>query len=143
MLQLVLTILDFGLLILAWLVQAIIYPSFQYINRESLPKWHANYQTLISFFVLPLMLAQLGLSVWLAVNISGYLTILHSCLLLLIWISTFFQAVPVHQNIEKQIEVEANLSNLVKVNTPRTILWTITFLISFILCLQNIHAISA
>jgi len=44
---------DFGMLILIWLVQLIIYPSFQYSARESFIQWHEKYTGLITLVVLP------------------------------------------------------------------------------------------
>jgi len=33
---------DFGLLVLIWLVQLVIYPSFLYYEQDNLKRWHEN-----------------------------------------------------------------------------------------------------
>jgi hypothetical protein len=143
MLNLILSIIDFGLLILAWLVQVIIYPSFQYIDRRQLVSWHNHYQKLISYFVLPLMLLQIGISFLLMVHNFEVFNIIHFTLLLIIWLSTFLQAVPLHGKIAKQELLDVTIPKLVKVNLLRTLLWTATFVISFMLLLENINLLSA
>ncbi len=52
-------LVDMGLLILTWLVQLVIYPSFLYYDATDLKKWHSIYTGRITFVVLPLMLTQL------------------------------------------------------------------------------------
>ncbi|MFQ3213117.1 MAG: hypothetical protein ACI9C9_000643 [Marivirga sp.] len=143
MLNLILTIIDFGLLILAWLVQAIIYPSFQYIDRQKLVSWHNRYQRSISYFVLPLMLLQIAISFLLMIDNWKFLNIIHFTLILIIWLSTFLQAVPLHGRIANQEELNVTIPKLVKVNLLRTLLWTATFMISLLLLLENIKFLSA
>ncbi len=139
MIQLSLTIIDFGLLVLVWLVQFIIYPSFQYMEGNKLAIWHDKYQRLISYFVMPLMLSQLALTSYLLVSAPELYHVLHFTLIIMIWLSTFFQAVPVHQKIARQEAINENVPKLVKVNLLRSILWTVAFTISLILFIQNIQ----
>jgi hypothetical protein len=130
-------------LILAWLVQAIIYPSFQYIDRQKLVSWHNRYQRSISYFVLPLMLLQIAISFLLMIDNWKFLNIIHFTLILIIWLSTFLQAVPLHGRIANQEELNVTIPKLVKVNLLRTLLWTATFMISLLLLLENIKFLSA
>ncbi|MEO1009857.1 MAG: hypothetical protein AAFX53_01035 [Bacteroidota bacterium] len=50
---------DFGLVVLIWSVQLIIYPSFQFYNPIELLLWHGIYVHRITYVVLPLMVGQL------------------------------------------------------------------------------------
>jgi len=55
---------DFGMLVLIWLVQLIIYPSFEFTDKDAFLGWHEKYTGLITVVVLPLMLGQLGLTLY-------------------------------------------------------------------------------
>ena len=58
-------IVDFGLLVLIWIVQLIIYPSFLYYKSKNLMVWHQKYTERIAVIVLPLMLMQLAIAIYL------------------------------------------------------------------------------
>ena len=53
-------ITDSGLLVLIWLVQLIIYPSFRYTEEKEFILWHARYISLIGLVFSPFMLLQIG-----------------------------------------------------------------------------------
>ena len=55
---------DFGLLVLIWIVQRIVYPSFLHYNSKDLVNWHKVYTSRLTFIVMPLMLGQLGISIY-------------------------------------------------------------------------------
>ncbi|MBX2821145.1 MAG: hypothetical protein KTR29_15725, partial [Rhodothermaceae bacterium] len=55
------TVVDFGLLVLIWIVQLIVYPGFKYSDIHLFGDWHSQYSMLISFLVIPLMLSQVGI----------------------------------------------------------------------------------
>lgn len=107
-------LIDFGLLILIWIIQVIIYPSFLHYNTENLIVWHRKYTPLISCIAGPLMLAQLGLSIYqMSIAINFY----HGINLLMIstiWIITFLQFIPIHNNISKGRINEKMILSLVK-----------------------------
>ncbi|MBL0765651.1 hypothetical protein [Marivirga atlantica] len=130
MLLLTKLLIDCCLFMLAWLVQVIIYPSFQYTDVQKLSFWHNRYQRLISYFVLPLMLSELIISFYYTLYDFSIVHLTHSGLVIIIWLSTFLHAVPVHQNIENQSNTEENIRKLVKVNTLRTLLWTVLLILS-------------
>ena len=52
---------DFGLVVLIWIVQLIIYPSFHVVANDAFAAWHKTYMALISYLVIPLMFGQVGL----------------------------------------------------------------------------------
>jgi hypothetical protein len=56
--------ISWGLLILIWLVQLIIYPGFQRISRDAFAAYHRWYVIRIAAVVLPLMVAELVLTIW-------------------------------------------------------------------------------
>src|SRR5919112_3032071 len=58
---------SFGLVVLIWLVQIIIYPAFAEIAPDRFARWHAGYTRAVTWIVAPLMLGQVALLAWLAV----------------------------------------------------------------------------
>lgn len=122
-------IVDFGLVVLIWMTQLISYPGLQYLEGEKLLEWHAQYTWRIGVIVMPLMLAQVGLKGLGLLEHFSALAFLSAILVGLIWLSTFFQAVPIHNRIAAGLATPDLLARLVQVNGWRTALWTIVFLI--------------
>ena len=56
---------SFGLVVLIWLVQVIIYPAFADIAPQRFTRWHAGYTRALTWIVMPLMLGQVALLGWL------------------------------------------------------------------------------
>ena len=119
-------VIDSGLLILIWLVQLIIYPSFRYTADEYFITWHARYTGLIALVVTPLMLFQVGIEImhvlflttrWLRI---GFIAA--------IWISTFSFSVPCHNRLHAEGKKRELVERLIKTNWIRTVLWTMLFL---------------
>ncbi|NNK19406.1 MAG: hypothetical protein HKP49_09665 [Maribacter sp.] len=125
-------LVNFGLVVLIWMIQLIIYPSFLHYQTEDLVGWHRKYTTLIGYIVVPLMLAQLSISIFQVYASATFTTLSILTLVLLVWLSTFLQFVPIHSNISKGSVNQKMLSALVKKNWTRTILWTVVFIISFL-----------
>ena len=124
---------DFGLLVLIWIVQLIVYPSFLHYNAKNLISWHKVYTSRLSFIVMPLMLGQLGISIYqLILDINLY-TVLSIIIIIVIWVSTFLQFVPIHAQISKGNTSQKMLESLVKKNWIRTFLWTALFLYSMLI----------
>ena len=120
---------DTGLFILVWLVQVIIYPSFDQIAKEKLMYWHRLYTQKILYFVGPMMFIQTGLIAW---QILGDpLAYLADGLLLAgIWVNTFLIAIPIHEKIDRDDSLDGHLPKLLRVNRWRSWMWTGLFLIS-------------
>ena len=118
---------DFGLVVLIWLVQLIIYPGFRYYNPAELAIWHPKYSNLITLVVGPLMLAQVGLVGWDVLNRFSWLTVASAILVGLMWASTAFQAIPMHNIITASDTSPETLARLVNVNWVRTVGWTVIF----------------
>jgi len=127
---------DAGLLVLIWLVQLVIYPSFRFYNISELKKWHRPYTGRITLVVLPLMVSQLILSwgIVLAYNWDIFHTI-NAVLVLLTWVSTFIIFVPLHQKIENAQHLKIYIRKLITYNWLRTFLWTIIFVNTLIVAI--------
>ena len=123
-------LLDFGLVVLIWIIQLIIYPGFLYYRNENLVVWHRAYTSRFSFIVIPLMFGQLGISIYQVIILANVYRVLGLVIILLIWISTFLQFVPIHSNISKGIASEKMLNSLVTKNWLRTSLWSFLFVIN-------------
>jgi hypothetical protein len=124
-------LLDFGLVVLIWIIQRIVYPSFLHYSTENLVVWHREYTSRFSAIVIPLMLAQLGISIYQVITFANLYTVLSLVIIILIWISTFLQFVPIHANISKGSVSEKMLKALVRKNWLRTFLWSLLFVINF------------
>lgn len=76
---------------------------------------------------MPLMFAQVGLKAWDLMDQLVPLALISAILVGLIWLSTFLQAVPLHNQIAAGQASPEILSSLVRVNWIRTMLWTVVF----------------
>ncbi len=125
-------LIDFGLVVLIWMTQMIVYPGFRYYRNEDLLIWHRQYTQRISYIVIPLMFAQVGLLGYALTYDFSYFKAIASAMVLVIWISTFTQAAPLHGKIAQGRNLSAHVSALIKVNWLRTFLWTIVFLLDLV-----------
>ena len=123
---------DFGLVVLIWLVQLVIYPGFLYFRAENLATWHKKYTSLISYIVGPLMLVQLMLAIYLLITLPTFFNAAGLLMILAIWSTTFLHFVPMHEAVADGELNENLLNDLVHKNWLRTILWTFVFLSSAI-----------
>lgn len=123
---------DFGLLVLIWLVQLVIYPSFKFYQKEKLLKWHEKYTLGISVVVIPLMFGQLISSILQLVESQNTYTIGSLILITIVWAITFSQFVPIHGKIAAGKADEVFLKRLVNINWSRTFLWTLIFIWTFL-----------
>ncbi len=124
---------DMGLVVLIWIVQLIVYPSFRYCDRQELVRWHGIYTGRISLLVVPLMLAQAAIVAFQALS-SGFLwdQTLSAVLVLGCWISTFGLSVPLHKRVAEGEIGDEVLEALIVTNWPRTVGWTLCFLLSWV-----------
>lgn len=82
-------LIDFGLVVLIFLVQLCIYPAFKYFEEENLHTWHRVYTPNITYVVFPLMLGQLAFSLYFVFMGLNAISITHFVLVILTWLSTF------------------------------------------------------
>lgn len=122
-------VVDSGLLVLIWIVQTIIYPSFRFVEAESFVAWHARYTRRIGFVVAPLMLLQLGLILWSALISPVVGNGVQLILCLCVWATTYFYSVKCHNRLAgkgKDLEV---INRLVITNWLRTVAWSAIWLL--------------
>lgn len=125
------SIIDFGLVVLIWLVQLIIYPSFQYIDKAQLSDWHSKYTVLITFVVMPLMFGQVALHGLELYRKPDLMNGLQAVLIAAVWALTFLKAVPLHSQIQSGVNLSEAIPSLITWNWPRTVIWSLIFLITF------------
>ncbi|MBO6607527.1 hypothetical protein [Psychroserpens sp.] len=125
-------LIDFGLVILIWMVQLNIYPSFLYYAREDLVQWHQKYTVGIAVIVIPLMFGQLGIYGYQLIQSQDPFPILGFAIVLIQWILTFAIFVPLHNAIGQNLHSDRTLQNLVKRNWWRTFLWSGLFVWSLV-----------
>ena len=130
MLETIRLICDSGLLVLIWIVQLIIYPSFSYYQHEDLFQWHSSYTKRIGVVVIPLMVAQLIISLIQVYTTPDFYSILYSKLVVGAWLSTFAMFVPLHDNISKERDVDISIKKLKLHNWLRTVLWSLIFMLT-------------
>ena len=120
---------NFGMAVVIWLVQVIIYPGFAYFPEDRLVAWHARYTSRISFFVLPLMTVQIALLAAAAYRGGGPAVNGMLVMVLLCWGVTFKFSVALHRRISRGRDVTESVRMLVLTNWPRTALWSAVFLV--------------
>ena len=125
-----LLVVDFGLVVLIWLTQLVVYPSFLWSEETSFPRWHGIYTRRISLLVVPLMLGQALLH---GVQVASYPTaptVLAAAAIVLAWVVTFAFAVPCHRILNTEGRSEAVIRLLIRRNWWRTSFWTLAFLLT-------------
>jgi DMSO reductase anchor subunit len=130
-------IVDFGLVVLIWMTQLIVYPGFTYYSDSDLLHWHTDYTTAITLIVGPLMLAQGVLHAFAFIRTRHWTNGLSISLLLLVWIHTFAFAVPLHAELVTSTTPLQTAAELVAINWYRTILWTLVFVLSLLSPTKN------
>lgn len=119
---------DFGLVVLIWMVQLIVYPGFTFYSEELLLKWHKTYTPRITFIVAPLMFVQVCIALYLCAFDFSIVHLVYLILVISTWISTFIYFVPLHHKIEANRDLKSSANKLTKGNWIRTIQWTFIFI---------------
>lgn len=125
-------IINFGLVILIWLVQLIIYPSFSSIDAADFSAWHRSYIKRIVVVVAPLMLAQLFLACLTFLNNRNLPGLVMLAGILLIWLASLTLSLPCHRRLQREGKDNNTIQRLVRTNWIRTVLWSIVFLIGLV-----------
>lgn len=121
-------IIDFGLVVLIWIVQLIIYPAFKDIEPSRFISWHQQYTRSISFIVFPLMVSQLALYVHATIANPQLTMVIAMILVITLWLHTFLIAVPIHNTLSLVGNQQIYCMRLVRTNWWRVLVWTILFL---------------
>ena len=109
---------------LIWVIQLVHYPSFNFAQKDNFSTFMNFHQMRISLIVVPIMILELLLAVFLVYIKSSSLSWINLILLLGIWLSTFILSVPKHANLTGGFSQEM-VHSLVNTNWPRTILWSL------------------
>jgi hypothetical protein len=126
-------LVDVGLVVLIWMVQLIVYPSFTYYNPKNLIEWHQKYTTGIAVVVIPLMVTQLVLAVVAVFYQPNFTAIFTLLIVLFLWIFTFLSFAPLHFKISEGTHHQKLLQLLIRRNWIRTFVWSGLFLFHLIL----------
>lgn len=125
-------LIDFGLVVLIWMIQLMVYPSFRYCSKEELQKWHNIYTFRIACIVIPLMFGQVLIYSYQVFKFQSAYHIFGIAIVVLLWIITFWKFVPLHNAISNQKYSIETLIKLERKNWDRTGLWTVLFILSMI-----------
>ena len=113
------------------ITQIVNYPIFKHVQHD-FPAFHQNYVKRIGFIVAPIMILEfLIVSTMLIQDFDNTLIQLISILVFIIWLSTFFIQVPIHNQLS--LGNKTNLNLLIYSNWMRTICWILKLAISIII----------
>lgn len=124
-LEFIMTLLSTASFALIWYVQLISYPVFLHVGETHWQTYHKQHTRRITWIMAPLMLAQLAVSGLLALNHSWWDLVLVA----LVFILTFFWAVPLHNRLTFQFD-QLLIQKLIRANFYRAIIWTFLWLLS-------------
>ena len=125
MIEITRLVLDVGLLVLIWMIQLIVYPSFLFYTAKELIAWHKMYTKAIALIVIPLMLGQLGITIYQVFLVQNTYTLTSIILVVFLWGITLLKFAPMHQQISEGNTHVQLLKKLVQNNWIRTLIWTI------------------
>ena len=111
---------------LIWLIQLVQYPLMSRVGAEFFVAYEQLHCRNITPIVLPLMTVELATSIWLAwkpVAGSEWLLLIGCGLVGLLWASTFFLQVPMHDVLCQSFDAKVH-TQLVQSNWIRTVLWS-------------------
>ena len=121
----------FGLI---FTTQIVSYPMFFKVKSTNFKIYHEQYVEKISFIVMPLMALELIIATLLVYMSNSIIINLIFCNLMLIFLSTYFIQVPIHEKIKTDPN-EKLLLRLVRTNWIRTLLWMVKCIFSIQLLL--------
>lgn len=108
---------------LIWLIQVVHYPLFARVGAAGYRDYQLAHQELITLVVGPVMLVEAMVAGALVLSRRDAWTMTAAILLVLIWASTAFLQVPMHEILNDGFNAEAH-TRLVQTNWIRTIGWT-------------------
>ena len=125
---------------LIWTVQMVHYPTFRFVKENNFTSFTQFHSVQITKVVLPLMVIELVTAFLLILakgldQIGFFFFVINFCLVVGVWVSTFFLSVPCHNTLMKTRD-EKSIERLISTNWVRTILWTLK---SFMLLYWTIY----
>lgn len=113
---------------LIWVVQIVQYPFFAHIASENFARFHEDYRFWITPVVAPAMIAELASGIFLIFyppfGLDPRFFWLGLFLIAVVWASTFFVQVPLHERLARRGRDRDAIRLLVKTNWLRTAAWT-------------------
>ncbi|PJJ53172.1 hypothetical protein [Hymenobacter chitinivorans] len=122
-----------------WMVQLTHYPGFAQVPAAGFGAFHQAHLRRMGWVVMGPMVAELGLSGWLAWvgRALGPAVWWSLALVVGIWLVTFFISVPFHNRLTRDGYNYITIDGLVRTNWLRTLAWTLRLLVlSFLLWQQ-------
>jgi hypothetical protein len=121
----------FALVGLIWVVQLVHYPAFAYVDPARWHQFHGMHTSQITLMVAPLMLIEVATAaalLWYGLAQPAYtakltLLLIATLLLIIVWASTFFVQVPLHNALAAGPD-QSRIARLVSTNWVRTIAWS-------------------
>lgn len=111
-----------SLVTLIWLIQLMHYPSFRYVEPAEFKAFHQHHSFSISLVVIPLMLAEVALSLYF-LSQGAPASVWAGLCVLVAWGSTFLLQVPEHTKLAEGFAITA-INRLIHTNWLRTFAWT-------------------
>jgi len=96
-------------------------------------KWHKSYTPKITIVVAPLMFIQMGIALYISFFEFSIANLIYAVLVISTWLTTFTYFVPLHQKIERNLDIKVSAKKLTKGNWVRTFQWTFIFIYSLFL----------
>lgn len=116
---------------LIWLVQINLYPLLTRVGSVDFDRLHEFHMNRITWVVAPMMFVELGTAVYLMFYVFDpeFTTVLkvNAALVIFLWVWTFFFNVPSHAKLKFDSDISKR--QLVDLNWPRTIVWTLRSII--------------
>ena len=122
---------DAGLVILIWIVQLVIYPSFLHYTTENLYSWHQKYTSRIAIMVVPLMLFQLIYGLIILFYFPTINHFIYLGIVIFLWVFTLLSFAPLHFKISDGNVNNKLLTTLIHRNWIRTLLWSFLLIFHF------------
>ncbi len=131
-LTLIRLLFDIGLVVLIWLVQLIIYPSFLFYERNNLKRWHYNYTKKITYIVLPLMMGQFIIAIIHLFNDFSIFSLGSFLIIVSLWVITISIFIPLHNKVSTDLVNQSTINKLIRLNWIRTLLWSGLFVLNLL-----------
>lgn len=104
------------------MTQILSYPLLLKLSKSDFYEYYNSYTKRISFIVIPLMIFEVLLSIILNTILNNFYLFASNILLLVIWGSTFFIQVPIHNKLSSNHSYSL-INKLIFTNWIRTIAW--------------------
>ena len=124
----------FGVIILT---QFVTYPLLLNVKSSNFHIYHDSYVKKIFLIVAPAMVIEFLLGLYILFITKTYLTIINFILISVIFASTIFLQVPIHDIIKSGKDVN-NIKRLIKTNWIRSSMWFLKVFVSYKLLIKEV-----